>query len=511
MNRPKRMPDQENIETFTDSDLFCGDLPTRPMPQMGKILVTGASGYIGGRLVPELLVRGYRVRVMVRGDLRGHVGHWPEAEVVVADAFNPDQLQAALNGIHTAFYLIHSLILGPSDFEAADIRAAENFCRAAEEQHVNRIVYLGGLGDIRVPLSSHLRNRMEVAQELRKGKTPVTILRAAIIIGSGSASYEIIHHLVRYLPVIVLPRWAINRCQPISIRDVIKYLVGVLEVPRTAGKSFDIGGPEIMSYQKMLASLGAIIQRRTFLIPMPLSLIKIYAYLVSLFTPVPNAIVRCLIEGLKNEVVCQDDSIKEYLPFEPISFRQAVLRAMTREDQDRVSTRWSDAYPPAQELALRLDELDHDVTFSTRHSRVTVKSAEALFHSICKVGDKEGWYTSSWLWKLRGVLDKIFMGVGASRGRKSRVHLEIHDVIDFWRIEDLVENRKLLLRAEMIMPGRAWLELSVEQIEGWDERLLSVAAYFDTDSFFGRVYWYLLIPVHLFIFKNMIKQIEKRS
>lgn len=505
------MAEQETIVTHNDSDLFCRDLPTRPMPQMGKILVTGASGYIGGRLVPELLIRGYRVRVMVRGDLRGYIGHWPEAEVVVADAFNPDQLTAALYGIHTAYYLIHSLILGPGDFEAADIKAAENFSRAAEEQHVKRIIYLGGLGDIRGPLSSHLRNRMEVAEELRHGETPVTILRAAVIIGSGSASYEIIHHLVRYLPVIVLPRWAKNRCQPISIRDVVKYLVGVLEVPRTAGKSFDIGGPEIMSYQKMLSTLAAIIHRRTFMIPLPVSLIKFYAYLVSLFTPVPNAIVRCLIEGLKNEVVCLDDSIKEDLPFEPISFRQAVLRAMTREDQDRVSTRWSDAYPPAQELALKLDELDHDVAYFTRHSRVTQKPAEALFRSICKIGGKEGWYTSSWLWKLRGLLDRVFMGVGSSRGRKSRVHLEIHDVIDFWRIEDLVENQRLLLRAEMKMPGRAWLEMTVEQIAGSDHRLLSVAAYFDTQSFFGKVYWYCLVPLHFFIFKNMIKQIEKRS
>ncbi|MDH3936144.1 MAG: SDR family oxidoreductase [candidate division Zixibacteria bacterium] len=266
-----------------------------------------------------------------------------------------------------------------------------------------------------------------------------------------------------------------------------------------------------MSYQKMLASLAVIIHRRTFLVPMPLSLIKFYAYLVSLFTPVPNAIVRCLIEGLKNEVVCQDDAIKEYLPFEPISFQQAVLRAMTREDQDRVSTRWSDAYPPAQELALKLEDLDHDVAYLTRHSRATQKPAEELFRSICKIGGKEGWYTSSWLWKLRGWLDRLFLGVGSSRGRKSRVHLEIHDVIDFWRIEDLVENQRLLLRAEMKMPGRAWLELTVEQISGSEQRLLSVAAYFDTESFLGRIYWYCLVPVHFFIFKNMIKQIEKRS
>jgi hypothetical protein len=232
---------------------------------------------------------------------------------------------------------------------------------------------------------------------------------------------------------------------------------------------------------------------------------------VSLLTPVPNAIVLCLIEGLKNEVVCQDDSIKDYLPFETISFEQAVVRAMTREDQDRVFTRWSDAYPPEGELALKLEELDHNVTFFTRHSRVTSKPTETLFRSMCKIGGKEGWYTSSWLWKLRGFIDRIFMGVGTSRGRKSREHLEIHDVVDFWRIEDLVENRRLLLRAEMKIPGRAWLEMTIEQTNDSDQRLLSVAAYFDTQSFLGRAYWYCLTPVHYLIFKNMIKQIDKRS
>jgi hypothetical protein len=350
-----------------------------------------------------------------------------------------------------------------------------------------------------------------VAEELRKGRTPVTILRAAVIIGSGSASYEIIHHLVRYLPVIVLPRWAKNRCQPVSIRDVVKYLVGVLEVSPTSGQSFDIGGPDIMTYQEMLTALAEITRRKRIIVAAPVSLIRLFAYGISLLTPVPNPIVRSLMEGLKNEVVCQNDSIMEYLPFEPISFRRAVLRAMTREDQDRVSTRWSDAYPPEGELAIKLDELTGEIIYRTCQSRVTSKSAEALFRSICRIGGDEGWYTSSWLWKLRGWLDRLFMGVGISRGRKSRVHLDVYDVIDFWRIEDLQENRRLLLRAEMRMPGRAWLELRISPIEATDRRRLLVTAYYDTYTRFGRLYWYLLLPAHYFIFRNLIKQIEKRS
>jgi len=511
VDKTLRMPELQPDNGLTNDDLFCRDLPTNPLPQMGKILVTGATGYIGGRLAPELLVRGYQVRVMVRSDLRGHADMWPEAEVAVADAFNPEELNRALRGIHTAFYLIHSLILGPHEFEAADIKAAENFRRAAEEQQLKRIIYLGGLGDARVPLSSHLRNRMEVAMELRKGRTPVTILRAAVIIGSGSASYEIMNHLVRRMPVIVLPRWAKNRCQPVAIRDVVKYLVGALEVSPTTGESFDIGGPEILTYREMLATLAAITRRKTLVISAPVSFISLFAYIVSLLTPVPNAIVRCLMEGLKNEVVCQDESIKKYLPFEPISFRQAVLRAMTREDQDRVSTRWSDAYPPAGELAIKLDELDGEIVRKTSQSLQTSTSAEALFRSICMIGGERGWYTGTWLWILRGWLDRLFLGVGVSRGRKSRVHLEIHDVIDFWRIEDLQENRRLLLRAEMRMPGRAWLEFKIDPIEPTDRRLLSVTAYFDTYTRLGRLYWYLLLPIHFFIFRNLIRQIEKRG
>lgn len=503
--------DEKPKVSFEADDLFCRDLPTSPIPQIGRLLVTGATGYIGGRLVPELLVRGYQVRVMVRADLRGHSDLWPEAEVVVADAFNPEELRVALKGVHTAFYLIHSLILGPDEFEEADIKAAENFRRVAEEQQVKRIIYLGGLGDARGPLSSHLRNRMEVAEELCKGKTPVTILRAAVIIGSGSASYEIMNHLVRRLRIIVLPRWMRNRCQPIGVRDVIKYLVGVLEVPSTSGRSFDIGGPEVMTYREMLATIAAINHRKTLVISAPVSSTKLFAYIVSLLTPVPNAIVRCLMEGLINEVVVQNDEIKKFLPFEPVSFQRAVLRAMTREEQDRVSTRWSDAYPPEGEVAVKLDELDGEIIVRTGQSLETRKSAEALFHSICMIGGDQGWYTNTWLWRFRGWLDRVFLGVGVSRGRKSRVHLEVHDVIDFWRIEDLQENRRLLLRAEMKLPGRAWLEFNIDPVDSTDRRRLSVTAYFDYYTAWGRIYWNLLLPAHFFIFRSLVRQIEKRS
>jgi hypothetical protein len=350
---------------------------------------------------------------------------------------------------------------------------------------------------------------MEVASELVRGEVPVTILRAAIIIGSGSASYEMILHLVRKLPLIIVPRCTLNRCQPISIRDVIKYLVGVLEVPETSGQLFDIGGSDILSYKDMMTSLAKVLQRKTLILPSPFSWMSLFAYLASLLTPVPNAIAQCLMKGLKNEVVCQNEAILKYLRFEPLSYREAVVRAMSREEQDRVYTRWSDAYPPAHELALKLHEIKGEVTYATGYSLLTDKSAADIFGSICRIGGKEGWFQGTWMWRLRGEVDRILLGVGISRGRKRRSHLEVNDVIDFWRIEDIKQNKRLLLRAEMKLPGRAWLEFRIDP--ELDQRRLFVNAYYDTSTLMGKLYWYLFIPFHHFIFKDLIEGIEKRS
>ena len=323
-------------DTCKDEGLFCHDLPSKPLPHAGTILVTGASGHVGSRLIPELLARGYKVRIMVRGRKIAYKSRWTGAEIVVADALNEKQLKTALDGIDTVYYLIHSMHLGSKGFEAADIKASANFRKVAGEKHVKRIIYLGGLGDIRSSLSSHLGNRIEVARELKKGNTPVTVLRAAVIVGKGSASYEIMQYLVKRLPVIPFPRQARNKCQPVAISDVIKYLVGVLEVTETAGKDFDIGGKDILTYIKMLKILACLLDKRIIFVPFPFFNMGLYTYLAGLLTPIPNSITRCLVEGLENEAICNDESIKKYLPFEPMSYKEAVLRTIPPERQDNV-------------------------------------------------------------------------------------------------------------------------------------------------------------------------------
>lgn len=499
----------DNSNSISDSDLFCFDLPSTPQPEVGKILVTGGTGYIGGRLVPELLARGYDVRVMVRVASPEHYEKWKGAEIVVANGLDIKKLHLALEGVHTIYYLIHSLLCGLSKYQSNDLQTAENFVKVSEENKIERIICLTGLGDVNAQNSTYFENRLKIGQKFKESNVPVTILSLPIIIGSGSAAFEIIEHVVRKEPVIFIPYWAKTKCQPIGIRDVIKYLVGVLEIKETSGKYFEIGGQDVVTIKDMMKVMADITGKKRLFIYSPISMISIYSYIASLITPVPASIIKCIFGGCKYNAVCETNEINKYLPFKPLSYKDMLLRAINRHEHDKIYTRWSDAYPPAHSLAMKFSELEEAPRYTSSYSTETFKGASTLFKTICDIGGKSGWFNSNWLWKVRGWGDRLLMGVGTARGRKSVSRLHINDVIDFWRVEVLIPNEMLLLRAEMKLPGMGWLEFKIKP-EG-DKNRLSVKAYYTTDTLFGKLYWYLFLPCHTYIFKDMVKEIENRS
>ncbi len=494
---------------FKPQDLYCGDLPTRPLEPRPKILITGATGYVGGRLVFELQKRGYPLRLTVRGNVEVYKRCWPDAEIVVADVHKQDEIKAALEGIDVAYYLIHSLNLGPKSFESSDLEAADNFRNAAETNHVKRIIYLGGLGDVSDALSHHLSSRIDTSIRLMMGKIPVTTLRAAVVIGSGGSSYEIIHYLVKRMPLMIPPPWAHrSQCHPIALRDVVKYLVGVLETPETANGYFDIGGADVLTYESMLREYAKLLKKKILFIPLPFNAVSLYSYVAALVTPTPYAVIRCLFESLQNDAVCKENRIRQMIPFTPLSYKEQLLEAMTPDEKDWVRSHWSDSYPPGHDLAMKLSELKKSPRYQARYSLTTEKSAESLYACVSKIGGRQGWFFGNWLWHLRGLFDKFLLGTGNGRDRRDPLYLKVNDVIDFWRVEDLILNTRILLRTEMKLPGKAWLEFLIEN--GVKNRLI-LTAYFDTRSLLGTLYWYLMTPFHHYIFSGLIKEIEKRA
>lgn len=486
---------------------YCNDLPTNPIPEVGLVLVTGATGYIGGRLVPELVHRGYMVRVMVRSYSTEYIERWPGTEVIVADATDPEQLKMALKDVSIAYYLIHSMLVARKRFMPSERRLVVTFRHIAEEMNVNRILYLGTQGIEGVELKGRYKNRIKVGEILRRGSVPVTILRTPLSIGSGSASFEIMHHLISNYFLLLIPCWAKKKCQPIGIRDLIKYLVGVLETPETSGQIYDIGGRDFLSYREMLKILAELLGKRRLFLPSPFTSIRFYSYIISLLTPVPAQIVAYILRGIRNDSDFHDTEIRKYLDFETVPFREALQRALSLEEYDSISTRWSDAYPPAHELSIKLSELSKTPKYLSKYSVVTKKGAPAIFQSICQIGGDNGWFNTSWMWRLRGLIDRIFLGVGTSRGRRSINSLRVNDVIDFWRVEDLIIDNTLLLRAEMILPGKAWLKFQIGKNSGQNE--ITVIAYFQPKGIIGKLYWYSFLPFHYFIFNDLLKQLSK--
>ncbi|MFJ4408519.1 SDR family oxidoreductase [Streptomyces sp. NPDC088910] len=482
-------------------------------------LVTGASGYIGGRLVPELLAAGYRVRCLARspGKLRDHP--WVhDTEVVQGDVTDPDSVAAAMRDVDVAYYLVHALGTG-SGFEETDREAARVFGEQARAAGVGRIVYLGGLTPGGVPeaeLSPHLRSRAEVGRILLDSGVPTTALRAAVIIGSGSASFEMLRYLTERLPVMVTPSWVRTRIQPIAVRDVLRYLVGSAAMPPEVSRPFDIGGPDVVTYREMMQGYAAIAGLpKRLIVPVPVLTPRLSSHWIGLVTPVPRSIARPLAESLRHEVVCSEHDIARYVPDgegQPFPLRRALALALRRVQDAQVTTRWSSAsLPGAPSDPLPTDpDWSGGSLYTDRREQVVDASPEALWRVIEGIGGTNGWYSFGLAWAVRGWLDRLAGGVGLRRGRRDAVHLRNGDSLDFWRVEEIDRGTMLRLRAEMRLPGLAWLELHADR-DDQGRTLYWQRALFHPRGLLGHAYWWSISPFHAFVFGGMARNIAKAA
>ena len=474
-------------------------------------LVTGATGYIGGRLVPELLDAGHRVRVMTRSPERLRDHPWAgRVEVVRADAGDAGQVAAACAGADVVYYLIHALGTGP-EFEATDRHTAQVMARAAREAGVGRLVYLGALEPEGEELSPHLRSRIEVAEILLGSGVPTAVLRAAVVLGSGSASFEMLRYLTERLPVMVTPRWVHSRIQPIAVRDVLRYLVGCATLPPSVHRCFDIGGPDVMNYAEMMQRYAVVtdLPRRRIL-PVPFFTPSLSSHWVGLITPVPAGIARPLVESLRNTVVCRERDIAAYVPDPPeglLGFDEAVRLAVQRVKDSTVATRWASAsVPGAPSDPLRTDpDWAGGSLYVDERTRATTATPKQLWGVVEGIGGDAGWYSFPLAWRVRGWLDRLVGGVGLRRGRRNPHDLYVGDALDFWRVEEVEDGRLLRLRAEMRLPGLAWLEFHVEHDEAEASTVLRQRATFAPHGLAGHLYWWAIAAFHGVIFGGMLR------
>jgi len=479
------------------------------------ILVTGASGYVGGRLVRDLIEDKCAVRVLVRDAHKVTEQSWAkDVEIVEGNANNLADLRRALCGVHTAFYLLHSINAG-KNFDEVENAMAQNFAAAAEAENVSQIIYLGGIANDK-NRSQHLASRMNTGAQLASGKVPVLELRAGIIIGSGSASFEMLRHLTHRLPIMTTPKWVSNLTQPISIRDALYYLRKCATLPAPVSKICDIGGKEVLSYADMMqkfAKLSGL--RKRWIIQVPVLTPKLSSLWIGFVTPVPTSLARPLVESLISEVVADPKkSIDSIIPPPPEGFidvEGAVTLALSKIADRDVITRWSDAaYPTAPWQKAQSDPAwAGEMVLRDRREQATDASASALWQSIESIGGDNGWYGADFLWYLRGLLDRLFGGVGLRRGRRDPLTLHVGESLDFWRVEELDRGVRLKLYAEMVLPGKAWLEFTI--IEEGGKRIVRQEASFSPRGLGGQLYWYAVLPFHIFVFPTMMRNLIRKA
>jgi len=477
---------------------------------MQRIAIAGATGYIGGRLAPRLLSAGYAIRCLARSPrkLEGREWAWglacdPRVEIRQADLADAKSLTDELRGCDAAFYLVHSMMSADREYARRDLDLALAFANAARDANVRRIIYLGGLGETGPGLSEHLSSRRDVESALGSAGVPVTVLRAAMIIGSGSASFEILRYLVQRLPVMITPKWVATRCQPIAVENVIAYLVGVLSAPQSIGGVFDIGGSETLCYRdimRIMAEELGLPRRRILAVPVLTP--RLSSYWIHLVTPLSNKIARPLAEGLKNEVVCREDRIARIVPQKLLDVREAIHAALGQVESHLVETSWTMAGPMPGD-----PDWSGGTVFRDEREVAVAAPAEDVFRAICRLGGRRGWY-AGWLWEIRGAMDRMAGGPGLRRGRRDPDTLRYGDALDFWRVVGLDPDRSLSLRAEMRLPGQALLDFRIGA-NGARNCTLRQTALFEPRGLFGLMYWYAVLPLHGIVFKGMLAGIQR--
>ena len=477
-----------------------------------KILLTGSTGYIGRRLLPVLVEAGHHVVCLVRDQRRFDWDDFSEdflkqVSVVEVDLNDADSFKELPADIDVAFYLVHSMSSSNENFTDLEARSAQNFVQHIDRTSCQQIIYLSGIVND-ADLSDHLLSRKNVEDLLRQAKAPLTVLRAAIIIGSGSASFEIIRDLVEKLPVMVAPKWLKTKCQPIGIRNVIEYLSGVMLKPAVYHQTFDIGGTEILTYKQMLMGFAKVRGLKRFILTVPVLTPKLSSLWLMLVTSTTFSLARNLVSSMKNEVVCKDKRILDIVPINLFNYTEALQLAFDKISQKNVISSWKDSISLSTMEKNFLDYVqvpEHGV-FTDKRAVSFVREKEEVIENIWSIGGNRGWYFGNWMWRIRGVMDKLVGGVGLRRGRRSDTDLKAGDALDFWRV--LVADRpngRLLLYAEMKLPGEAWLEFKIK--EDGSKKILYQTATYRPLGLWGRLYWYSVLPFHGLIFPKMAKSI----